>query len=72
MTDQTNTSALGEALNQWRLLMRAQIRLRQRIHHQHELIIGQLETAAERAEMRANLARADALLSELQTLAGEV
>ncbi|WP_285033878.1 hypothetical protein [Mycolicibacterium sp. lyk4-40-TYG-92] len=72
MTNQTNTAVLDEALKQWRRLTKAEIRLRERIHHQHSLIIAQLETQEERVEMRDRLAKADALLAQLKTLVGEV
>lgn len=52
--------------------MKTEIRLRQRIHHHHRAIIAGLETPAERAEMSEKLAQADALLSQLKQLAGEV
>lgn len=61
----------NEALREWRRLMKSEIRLRQRIHHQCRLIIADLETPAERAEMRAKVDQADALLSQLKQLVGE-
>ncbi|OKH76998.1 hypothetical protein EB75_01975 [Mycobacterium sp. ST-F2] len=69
---QASQSLLDEALNEWRRLMLAEIRLRERIHHQHRLIIAELETPHERAEMTAKLAEANRLLSQLKTLVGEV
>lgn len=52
--------------------MQAEIRLRERIHHQHRLIIAALETPYERAEIPTKLAEANHLLSQLKTLVGEV
>jgi hypothetical protein len=67
----TNDRLLNAALNEWRRLMTSEIRLRERIHHQHRLIIEQLETSEERAEMRDTLAKADHLLARLKDLLGE-
>ncbi|MBZ4620508.1 hypothetical protein [Mycobacterium avium] len=61
-----------DGLREWRQLMTAETRLRERIHHQHRLIIAQLETPEERSVMRAKLAEADELLSRLKQLVGEV
>lgn len=61
----------SEALQEWRRLMKSEVRLRQRIHHQHRLIIADLETPAERAEMLAKADLADKLLSQLKQLVGE-
>jgi hypothetical protein len=64
-------AAMTEAFNEWRRLMSMEISLRRRIHHQHRLIIEQLETPEERAEMRDTLAKANRLLAQLKTLLGE-
>lgn len=64
-------SAMTDALGEWRRLMKAEIRLRERIQHQHRLIVEQLETPGECAEMRERLARADELVSALKGLLGE-
>ena len=63
---------MTEAVREWRQLMKAELRLRERIHHQHRLMIGDLETSGERTEMRATLAEADHLLAQLKQLVGEV
>lgn len=63
---------MTEAVREWRRLILMEISLRRRIHHQHRLMIDQLETQAERAEMRDNLAKANELLSQLKQLVGEV
>jgi len=63
---------MDDALREWRRLMKSETRLRERIHHQHRLIINQLETPAERAEMRDRLDTANHLLAELKNLLGEV
>lgn len=63
---------MHDALREWRRLVKQEIALRERIHHQHRLIIAELETPAERAEMHATLAKANELLSQLKRLVGEV
>jgi hypothetical protein len=60
------------AVHEWVRLMKQEIALRQRIHHQHRLVIARLETPEERAAMRDTLAKANHLLSELKELIGEV
>lgn len=59
-------------LEEWRRLIKHQIRLRARIHHAHKRIIDQLETDLERAEMTRKLDQANALLHQLKQLVGEV
>jgi hypothetical protein len=70
--DQASISDRSDDVGEWRRLVKAEIRLRERIHHQHRLIINQLETPAERAEMRDKLDKANHLLAELKNLLGEV
>lgn len=62
---------MDAALQEWRRLIKAEIRLRQKIHHQHSVIAAALETPTERAEMGDKLARANALLSQMKALLGE-
>jgi len=63
---------MSHATDEWLRLMGVQVNLRRRIHAQHRLIIGELETPEERAEMRERLAKADQLLTEVQERLTEI
>jgi hypothetical protein len=65
------SAVMAGALREWRRLMSMEVSLRRRIHHQHRLIIAELEIPEERAEMRDKLAKANELLSQLKQLVGE-
>jgi hypothetical protein len=72
LEDGSSISRRGDAaLIEWRRLIVAEARLRKRIHHQHRLIIEELETPEERADMRVVLDTANRLLAELTNLLGE-
>jgi hypothetical protein len=62
---------MSASTDEWLRLMKQLIGLRRRLHHQHRLIIEELETPEERAEMRATLDWADQMLDEISERLGE-